>query len=50
MNNKIDSMHEIYFYIQNNDNIQFCNEIYNHIKKVSKKEKEISSYEIYYKE
>ena len=50
MNKKIDSMHDVYFYIQYNDNIQFCEDIYNHIKEVSTKEKEISGFEIYYKE
>lgn len=50
MNRRIDSMHDIYFFIQKDDNIQFCDDIYNHIKGVSKKKKEISGFDIYYKE
>lgn len=49
MKKKIDSMHNVYFYIEKNDNRQFCKDIYNHIKEVSKKEKEINGFEIYYK-
>ena len=49
MKKRIDSIHDVYFFIQFNDDRQFSDEIYNYIKKVSKKQKELEGYEIYYK-
>ena len=49
MKKRIDSIHDAYFFIQFNDDRQFSDEIYNYIKKVSKKQKELEGYEIYYK-
>ena len=50
MKKKIDSMHDIYFFIKSDDNTQYCTEIYYYIKNISKAVEVIDGYEIYYKE
>ena len=49
MKEKIDSMHDVHFFIQKSDNRQFCVEIYDYIKDTCTKEKDIGDFEIYYK-
>lgn len=50
MKKKIDSMHNIYFYIEDSNNSQFLKEIYSYIKSNGEYVSSISTYDIYYKE
>jgi len=50
MKNKIDDMHDVYFYINKREDTQFCMEIYDYIVEVSDKKYSIEDFLIYYKE
>ncbi len=50
MKNKIDDMHDVYFYINKREDTQFCMEIYDYIVEVSDKKCSIEDFLIYYKE
>ncbi len=50
MKKKIDGMHDVYFYVQDHENIQYCKDLYRYIKEKSKKSYEIEDFEVYYKE
>ena len=50
MKEKIDEMHDVYFYVQNHTNPQYCVEIYEYIRENGKKSYEIGGFEVYYKE
>ena len=50
MKNKIDNMHDVYFYINIREDTQFCMEIYDYIVEVSDKKYSIEDFLIYYKE
>ena len=50
MKNKIDDMHDVYFYINKREDTQFCMELYDYIVEVSDKKYSIEDFLIYYKE
>ena len=50
MKNKIDDMHDVYFYINKREDTQFCMEIYDYIVEVSDKKYDIEDFGVYYKE
>jgi len=50
MINKVKDMHDVYFYVEDNPNIQYCSEIYDYIRESSVFKYQISSFEVYYKE
>ena len=49
MKRKIDKMHGVYFYINDNDNIQYAKDIYNYVKKTGVYVKSYNGLDIYYK-
>ncbi len=48
MKTKIDSLHNIYFYIEDNKNVQYARKIYKYIKEKGDKKATIYNYEVYY--
>ena len=50
MKNKIDNMHDVYFYVNKREDTQFCMEIYDYIIEVSEKKYTIEDFSVYYKE
>ena len=50
MKEKVDAMHDVYFYVQSHPNIQYCDEVYDYIVESSVFQRKVWNYEVYYKE
>jgi len=50
MKKKVDSMHDVYFYVQDHKNIQYCDEVYRYIKEKSQFSYKIGKFAVYYKD
>lgn len=48
MKEKINKMHDVYFFLEDNSNRQYANELNDYVRKVGKKIKNVESMEIYY--